>query len=119
MFRSQFSRSLWTRQASRATCLVRNRLFSSGPPPKATGFAANRGPVSWPSLFLVAVTAASAVAYFQVERERRLEQAMGKIVSSESEGWTPRPDYLAKRRFVPTKFGWFPQKDGFGAREWG
>jgi hypothetical protein len=76
-----------------------------------------KGPVSWRSLFLAGVTAATAVAYYQVERERRLEQAMGKIVSSESEGWTPRPDYLAKRKFVPTQWGWFPEKDGFGARE--
>jgi hypothetical protein len=76
-----------------------------------------KGPVSWRSLFLAGVAAATAVAYYQVERERRLEQAMGKIVSSESEGWTPRPDYLAKRKFVPTKWGWFPEKDGFGARE--
>ena len=77
----------------------------------------NRGPVSWPALFLVSVAAASAVAYYSVERERRLERAMGKVVSSESEGWTPRPDYLAKRKFVPTKSGWFPVDDGFGARE--
>ena len=40
-----------------------------------------RGPVSWASLGLVAVAAASAVAYYQIERERRLENAMGKIVS--------------------------------------
>jgi hypothetical protein len=77
----------------------------------------NRGPVSWPALFLVSVAAASAVAYYAVERERRLERAMGKVVSSESEGWTPRPDYLAKRKFVATTAGWFPVDDGFGARE--
>ena len=57
------------------------------------------------------------MAYYAVERERRLERAMGKVVSSESEGWTPRPDYLAKRKFVATKSGWFPVEDGFGARE--
>ena len=57
------------------------------------------------------------MAYYSVERERRLERAMGKVVSSESDGWTPRPDYLAKRKFVPTKAGWFPVDDGFGARE--
>ena len=81
----------------------------------------DRGPVSWPSLFVVAVSAAAAVAYYNIERERRLEKAMGKVVSSEStgdsEGWTPRPDYLAKRKFVATKWGWFPEEDGFGARE--
>merc|ERR1719491_2845425 len=41
-----------------------------------------RGPVSWAGLGVVAVAAASAVSYYQVERERRLEQAMGKIVST-------------------------------------
>lgn len=42
----------------------------------------SRGPVSWVGLGLVAVAAASGVSYYQVERERRLEQAMGKIVST-------------------------------------
>lgn len=77
----------------------------------------NRGPVSWPSLFLAGVAAASAVAYFQIERERRLETAMGKIVTSESDGWTPRPEMLAKRKFVATKHGWFPMADAYGAGE--
>ena len=45
-----------------------------------TGFSM-RGPVTWPALGLVAVAAASAVAYYKIERERRLENAMGKIVS--------------------------------------
>lgn len=52
---------------------------------KAEGVAMSmipRGPVSWASLGLVAVAAASAVAYYQIERERRLENAMGKIVSA-------------------------------------
>jgi hypothetical protein len=79
----------------------------------------DRTPVSWTSLFVVGVVAASAVTYYRIERERRLERAMGKVVSSESDGsgWTPRPDFLAKRKFVPTKWGWFPVEDGFGARE--
>ena len=98
------------------------------PPPKLAAPAAqpesayarshNRTPVSWRSLFLAGVTAASAVAYFQIERERRLEQAMGKVVTSESTGWTPRPGYLAEREYVPTKWGWFPKEDAFGACEW-
>ena len=46
-----------------------------------------RGPVSWASLGLVAVAAASAVAYYQIERERRLENAMGKIVSASTALW--------------------------------
>ena len=66
----------------------------------------------------MAVTAASAVAYFRIERERRLEEHMGKIVSSESDGWTPKPEYLARRKFVPTPAGWMPRDDGWGAREW-
>jgi hypothetical protein len=85
--------------------------------PGAYARTKDRGPVSWPSLFLVTIAAASAVAYYRVERERRLESAMGKVVSSESDGWSPRPDYLAKRKFKATKWGWFPVEDGFGARE--
>lgn len=81
----------------------------------------DRGPVSWRTLFLASVAAVSAVAYFRIDRERRLEQHMGKIVSSESsyasEGWSPRPEFLAKRKFVATKWGWFPEEDAFGARE--
>jgi len=42
----------------------------------------NKGPISWTSLFLCGIAAASATAYFQIERERRLEAAMKKIVSS-------------------------------------
>lgn len=42
----------------------------------------DRGPVSWPSLFLVGIAAASVVAYYNIERERRLESAMGKVVST-------------------------------------
>ncbi|KAL9181379.1 hypothetical protein ACHAXT_010184 [Thalassiosira profunda] len=78
----------------------------------ATGFS-TRGPVTWPALGLVAVVAASAVAYYKIERERRLENAMGKIVSSES-GWSPNPELLARRQYVRTKWGWFPKEDAFG-----
>lgn len=46
-----------------------------------TGFS-TRGPVTWPALGLVAIAAASAVSYYKIERERRLENAMGKIVST-------------------------------------
>jgi len=42
----------------------------------------DRGPVSWPSLFLVGIAAASLVAYYNIERERRLESAMGRVVST-------------------------------------
>lgn len=37
--------------------------------------------MTWPALGLVAIAAGSAVAYYRIERERRLENAMGKIVS--------------------------------------
>ena len=53
----------------------------SADPADAAASMIPRGPVSWASLGLVAVAAASAVSYYQIERERRLEQAMGKIVS--------------------------------------
>lgn len=77
-------------------------------------FSVGRGPVSWPALGLVAVTAASLVAYYRIERERRLEEAMGKIVSSESDGWSPDPEFLGKRKWKMTKFGWFPVEDAYG-----
>lgn len=76
-----------------------------------------RGPVSWLSLFLAAVVSATLVSYYKIERERRLEDAMGKIVSSESDGWTPDPILYAKRKFIPTKYGWFPVVDSFDACE--
>lgn len=74
----------------------------------------DRGPVSWTSLFLVGIAAASIVAYYNIERERRLESAMGRVVSSESEGWTPNPDVMAPRKFKLTPWGWFPEDDAFG-----
>ena len=82
----------------------------------ATGapYIKNRGPVSWPSLFLVGIAAASVVAYYNIERERRLESAMGRVVSSESDGWSPNPDVMAPRKFKLTPWGYFPEDDGFG-----
>jgi hypothetical protein len=82
------------------------------------GAGGTRGPVTWPALGLVAVAAASAVAYYKIERERRLEKAMGKIVSSESDGWSPNPEFLAKRQWKLTKWGWFPAEDVWGGGEW-
>jgi len=83
--------------------------------PEGTGTIgfSTRGPVTWPALGLVAIAAASAVSYYKIERERRLENAMGKIVSSES-GWSPNPELLARRQYVRTKWGWFPKEDAFG-----
>ena len=92
----------------------------------ADEFSRHRGPVSWAALGLVAVASASAVGYFQVERERRLERAMGKVVSStyrngteeeDCDGWSPNPEFLAKRKWKLTKFGWFPEEDAFGGGE--
>mmetsp|Transcript_7997 Transcript_7997/g.9181 ORF Transcript_7997/g.9181 Transcript_7997/m.9181 type:complete len:306 (-) Transcript_7997:27-944(-) len=56
----------------------------SGKAPNATQipYIKDRGPVSWPSLFLVGIAAASIVAYYNIERERRLESAMGRVVST-------------------------------------
>ena len=84
-------------------------------PGAPTSYIKDRGPVSWPSLFLVGIAAASLVAYYNIERERRLESAMGRVVSSESpDGWTPNPDVMAPRKFKLTPWGWFPEDDGFG-----
>ncbi len=79
----------------------------------------NRGPISWTALFLVAVAAASAVGYYQIERERRMEEHLGKIVSSEfsgdERGWSPNPTVYAPRKWLKTKQGWFPYEDPWGA----
>jgi hypothetical protein len=82
--------------------------------PAGVPYIKDRGPVSWPSLFLVGIASASLVAYYSIERERRLETAMGRVVSSESVGWTPNPDVMAPRKFQLTPWGWFPEDDGFG-----
>lgn len=56
----------------------------TGRPSEMAGeqFSRHRGPVSWAAFGVIAVASASAVGYFQVERERRLERAMGKVVST-------------------------------------
>ena len=127
---------LQQRTRSRTVAFVQNntrRKFSAPPPPPPPGggpklpppnnsaakadYTKNRGPVSWMSLFLVGVAAASVTAYYKLERERRLEKAMRKVVSSESDGWSPNPEVLAKRKFKRTPWGWFPEEDAFGAGE--
>lgn len=40
-----------------------------------------RGPVSWTMFGIVGVAAAAAVSYYSIERERRMEEALGKIVT--------------------------------------
>jgi hypothetical protein len=51
---------------------------------------------------------------------------MGKVVSStyrngteeeDCDGWSPNPEFLAKRKWKLTKFGWFPEEDAFGGGE--
>lgn len=86
----------------------------SGKVATSAPYIKNRGPVSWPSLFLVGIAAASVVAYYNIERERRLESAMGRVVSSESDGWSPNPGVMAPRKFKLTPWGYFPEDDGFG-----
>mmetsp|Transcript_27291 Transcript_27291/g.60138 ORF Transcript_27291/g.60138 Transcript_27291/m.60138 type:complete len:314 (+) Transcript_27291:90-1031(+) len=54
----------------------------SGKVASGTPYIKDRGPVSWPSLFMVGIAAASVVAYYNIERERRLESAMGRVVST-------------------------------------
>ena len=87
----------------------------SGKVASATPYIKDRGPVSWPSLFLVGIAAASIVAYYNIERERRLESAMGRVVSSESDGWSPNPEVMAPRKFKLTPYGYFPEQDAWGA----
>ena len=86
----------------------------SGKSDNGTPYITDRGPVSWASLFLVGIAAASIVSYYKIERERRIETAMGQVVSSES-GFSPNPEIMAPRKFKLTPWGWFPEDDGFGA----
>ena len=90
----------------------------SGKVASGTPYIKDRGPVSWPSLFMVGIAAASVVAYYNIERERRLESAMGRVVSSESDGWSPNPGVMAPRKFKLTPWGYFPEDDGFGPCKW-
>jgi hypothetical protein len=68
----------------------------------------DRGPVSWTQLFVVSVLAGFGIIQFNIERERRLEEHIGKIVSSESDGWSPDSSMFSKRKFVKTERGWWP-----------
>jgi len=80
---------------------IMNKMFFStkGSVGGDTSHVVTRGPVSWAGLGLAAVLAATAVGYYKIERERRLENAMGKIVSSES-GWSPNPELFAPRKYM-------------------
>ena len=64
-----------TSSFKRTNVAQRNMSSNGGQPGKG------RGPVSWTMLGVVGVAAAAAVAYYRVERERRLEKALGTIVS--------------------------------------
>jgi len=92
--------------------IIFNQQFSSEPGSGPKG----RGPVSWMGLGLAGIAAASAVSYFAVMRERRLEEAMGKVVSSKS-GWSPDPDIWARRKFKELNGHWFPEDDPSGPRK--
>ena len=77
-----------TPTSARATTATAARKYAksragSGTNPSEDGMGSmiTRGPVSWASLGLITIAAGSAVSYFMIERERRLENAMGKIVS--------------------------------------
>jgi hypothetical protein len=105
-------------------CLSRRFLAWGSMPgegPKANNQVAGhttRGPVSWTNLGAVAFVSAAAVAYFKIQRERRLEEAIGKIVTSESAGWTPDPANYAPRKFKLSSEGkWMPEEDQWGGSE--
>ncbi|KAL7571124.1 hypothetical protein ACA910_014730 [Epithemia clementina (nom. ined.)] len=77
-----------TTTSTSSTTPIRPKVLPSDAGTGRTGaaavdvFAENKTPVTWTMLFLIGVAAASAVAYYRIERERRLERAMGKIVST-------------------------------------
>mmetsp|Transcript_26396 Transcript_26396/g.30675 ORF Transcript_26396/g.30675 Transcript_26396/m.30675 type:complete len:324 (+) Transcript_26396:102-1073(+) len=74
-----------------------------------------RAPVTSLAAFgLAGVVLATIAGYYHLDRERKLETAMGKLVAGDSGGWSPNPEYFAKREFKKTKFGWFPVEDAFG-----
>merc|ERR1740129_764741 len=78
-----FTVATFTTRRTIHSLTTKRRLSSS------TNSPAGRGPISWAMFGLVGVTAAAAVSYYSIERERRMEEALGKIVTSESEGWSP------------------------------
>ena len=41
---------------------------------------------------------------------------MSLQVSSES-GWSPDPEFFARRKYKKTEWGWFPVEDAFGGGE--
>mmetsp|Transcript_42434 Transcript_42434/g.49589 ORF Transcript_42434/g.49589 Transcript_42434/m.49589 type:complete len:302 (-) Transcript_42434:400-1305(-) len=53
-----------------------------GPKEDPNSGGVGRGPVSWVNLGLIGVASAAAVAYYRIQRERRIEEAMGKIVTT-------------------------------------
>jgi len=76
-----------------------------------------RGPVSWTMFGIVGVAAAAAVSYYSIERERRMEEALGKIVTSESEGWTPDSNNWKPLKYEWNGRGWYPEETSFGPSE--
>ena len=85
------------------------------------GVSNKRGPVSWPLLGMAAVAAATGVSYYNIERERQFEKAMGTVVSSESNdsdsfSWSPGRGW-APVKFKLTQWGWFPEENANTIRE--
>ena len=112
--RSMTSKAKSTQRQDVSNAAAAKTRAGSGKVATGAPYIKDRGPVSWPSLFLVGLAAASVVAYYNIERERRLESAMGRVVSSESDGWSPNPGVMAPRKFKLTPWGYFPEDDGFG-----
>ena len=112
--RFQISSGNWRVHRNGPSIVSRRKLTTKEPSPPSVGkgtgageampYVVTRGPVSWAGLGLAALLAATAVGYYKIERERRLENAMGKIVSSES-GWSPNPELFAPRKYVVCSFG--------------
>mmetsp|Transcript_21049 Transcript_21049/g.58527 ORF Transcript_21049/g.58527 Transcript_21049/m.58527 type:complete len:348 (-) Transcript_21049:1011-2054(-) len=112
--RSMTSKAKPSAKSELSSAAAAKTRAGSGKVSAGAPYIKDRGPVSWPSLFLVGIAAASIVAYYNIERERRLESAMGRVVSSESDGWSPNPGVMAPRKFKLTPWGYFPEDDGFG-----
>eukprot|EP00536_Pseudo-nitzschia_multiseries_P009150 jgi/Psemu1/306338/fgenesh1_kg.250_\ len=80
--RSMTSKAKPSAKSELSSAAAAKTRAGSGKVSTGTPYIKDRGPVSWPSLFLVGIAAASIVAYYNIERERRLESAMGRVVST-------------------------------------
>jgi len=80
--RSMTSKAKPSAKSELSSAAAAKTRAGSGKVSAGAPYIKDRGPVSWPSLFLVGIAAASIVAYYNIERERRLESAMGRVVST-------------------------------------